>query len=305
MKQDMNLIKLMEEFGSSEDACREHLAQLRWPNGVKCPRCKTDKITPYAKRDQYDCRECDYRFSVTSGTIFADSHLPLWKWFVATYLICESKKGMSANQLKRTLAVTYKTAWYLCHRIRTAMAEADTEPLTGLVEVDETYVGGKTRGKGRGAWAGGNKSMVVGAVERGGRIRLRSFPEPQGDQRYVLSRFVRDVVSDNAEAIYTDEHPAYGDLQKGKRKHHQIMHRQEEWVNGHIHTQTIESAWSLFDRAVIGAYHKLSKKHLDAYLSEFEFRFNNRENPYLFRDTMMRLVQADPLTYKKLVKQAA
>src|SRR5438445_5180867 len=135
----MNLVKLIEEFGS-EDACRERLAELRWPDGIKCPRCQSNKITPYAKRKQLDCRECDYRFSVTSGTIFADSHLPLWKWFVATYLICEARKGVSANQLKRTLSVTYKTAWYLCHRIRAAMVDDDPVKLTGEVEVDETYI---------------------------------------------------------------------------------------------------------------------------------------------------------------------
>src|SRR5438445_8158018 len=123
----MNLVKLIEEFGS-EDACRERLAELRWPDGVRCPRCDSDKITHLRKRDQYDCRnaECGYRFSVTSGTIFNDSHLPLWKWFLTTYLICESRKGISANQLKRTLNVTYKTAWYLCHRIRAAMVQDDT-----------------------------------------------------------------------------------------------------------------------------------------------------------------------------------
>jgi len=300
VKQDMNLIKLMEEFGNSEDTCREHLAQLRWPDGVKCPRCQSDKVTPYAKRDQYDCRECDYRFSVTAGTVFADSRLPLWKWFVATYLICESRKGISANQLKRTLNVTYKTAWYLCHRIRFAMAEADADKLMGEVEVDETYIGGKIRGKGTGYK--GNKTMVVGAVERGGRVRLGVVEQGKPGS---LKRFVKDHVSGDAEAIYTDENPGYGDLNDYNTTHGRVQHSDYEWVNGRIHTNTIESVWSLFDRGVIGSYHKLSRKHLPAYLSEFAFRFNNRENPYLFRDTMMRLVQSDPLTYKKLVKTQA
>jgi transposase-like protein len=295
VKQDMNLVKLIEEFGS-EDACRERLAELRWPDGVKCPRCKTDKITPYTKREQYDCRECDYRFSVTSGTVFADSHLPLWKWYLAAYLITESRKGISANQLKRTLSVTYKTAWYLCHRIRAAMTEVDPPKLTGTVEIDETYFGGKVKGRGRGYK--GNKHVIVGAVQRGGDLRLRAVDASDGK---TLRRFVRDVVDDSAEALYTDEYPAYGDMSDRNTRHERVAHRSEEWVNGDIHTNTVESAWSLFDRAVIGSYHKLSHKHLPAYLAEFEFRFNNRENPYLFRDTMMRLVQADPLTYKTLV----
>ncbi len=295
MKQDMNLIKLMEEFGNSEDTCREHLAQLRWPDGVRCPRCESAKITPYAKRDQYDCRECDYRFSVTSGTIFADSHLPLWKWFVATYLICEARKGVSANQLKRTLSVTYKTAWYLCHRVRAAMVEVDPPKLTGTVEIDETYVSGKVHGKGVHYVA--NKSVVVGAIERGGRVRVAVIPK---GERNAVRRFIKENVSDDAEAIYTDESSLYGDLSDYNTEHRRVNHGSKEWVNGNIHTNTVESVWSLLDRGIMGSYHKLSKKHLPAYLAEFEFRFNNRENPYLFRDTLMRLVESDALTYKRL-----
>jgi transposase-like protein len=300
----MNLVKLIKQFGS-EDKCRARLAELRWPDGVRCPRCATDKITPYAKRDQYDCRECDYRFSVTSGTIFADSHLPLWKWFLATYLICESKKGMSANQLKRTLSVTYKTAWYLCHRIRAAMVDADGELLHGIVEVDETFVGGKTTGyRNRQEAAKGrlsNKTVVMGAIERGGKLRLRVVPN---NRRNTAHGFLQDVVADDAEAIYSDALRSYRGIGDHNTRHEWVDHSANEWVRGKVHTNTVESAWSLFDRAVIGSYHKLSKKHLPAYLQEFEWRFNNRENPYLFRDTMIRLVRTDPLTYKELVKAA-
>jgi transposase-like protein len=304
VKQEMNLVKLIEQFGS-EDRCRERLAELRWPNGVRCPRCDTDKVTPYAKRDQYDCRECDYRFSVTSGTIFADSKLPLWKWFLATYLMCESRKGISANQLKRSLSVTYKTAWYLCHRIRAAMKDEGDELLSGIVEVDETFVGGKPRyhRHGQQGWRG-NKTMVIGAIERGGKLRVKATSHPYATQR-TAEGFISEVVADDAEAIFTDDAHVYHRLGDDDTTHETVNHSQDEWVRGHIHTNTIESAWSLFDRAVIGSYHKLSVKHLPAYLDEFAFRFNNRENPYLFRDTMIRLVQTDPLTYKKLVDKAA
>ncbi len=303
MKQEMNLVKLIEEFGS-ENACRERLAELRWPDGVRCPRCKTDKVTPYTKRKQYDCRECDYRFSVTSGTIFADSRLPLWKWFLATYLICESKKGMSANQLKRTLSVTYKTAWYLCHRIRDAMGDDPQEPLGGIVEADETWHGGKRRGMGSGPYSAGNKTVVVGAVERGGEVRLRLVG---GRDRATLSGFLNEVVADDAEALYTDGWQAYKGkgMERHADKHEIVDHSAFEWVRGDVHTNTVESVWSLFKRSVIGSYHQVSVKHLPAYLDELEWRFNNRENPYLFRDTMIRLVQTDPLTYKKLIKAAA
>src|SRR5438094_3537112 len=141
---DMNLMKLFVKFGT-DDKCREYLEELRWPDGVHCPRCGLAKISHMYKRHQFDCDSCGYQFSVTAGTIFHDSHLPLSKWFAAIYLICESKKGISSNQLKRTLQVSYKTAWYLTHRIRAAMAAAFTEPLTGVVEVDETFVGGKAK----------------------------------------------------------------------------------------------------------------------------------------------------------------
>ena len=140
---ETNLVNLIEHFGNDKK-CREYLEALRWEDGIKCPRCGSNKISHIEKRGQYDCDQCRYQFSVTAGTIFHDSHLPIWKWFLAVYLMTESKKGMSANQLKRSLGVSYKTAWYLCHRIRKAMEEATDKPkLKGIVEVDETFVGGR------------------------------------------------------------------------------------------------------------------------------------------------------------------
>ena len=139
---DMNLVQLVAEF-ADEKKCREYLQGLRWPEGVKCPRCQSAKISRVLKRGQFDCDSCRYQFSVTAGTIFNDSHLPLWKWMLAVYLMMESKKGISANQMKRTLKVAYKTAWYLCHRIRKAIEEVKDKPkLQGIVEVDETHTWG-------------------------------------------------------------------------------------------------------------------------------------------------------------------
>ena len=149
-------MKLMEDYGS-DDSCREILVNLRWPNGIACPHCGSTQIRNSYTREQYDCGSCGYQFSVITGTIFKDTHLPLQKWFVAIYLMIESKKGMSANQMKRTLNVSYKTAWYLCHRIRDAMMTPDGKQLHGIVEVDETWVGGKTEGTGSGFK--GNKSL--------------------------------------------------------------------------------------------------------------------------------------------------
>src|SRR2546421_3157680 len=144
---DMNLGELIEQFGSN-DRCREYLEHLRWPEGVECPKCGSKSISRISTRKQFDCNSCRKRFSVTAGTIFHDSHLPLWKWFAAVYLICESKKGISALQLKRMLKIgSYETAWYLCHRIRSAMENGEgAEMLSGTVEADETYVGGKRTG---------------------------------------------------------------------------------------------------------------------------------------------------------------
>jgi transposase-like protein len=291
----MNLVKLIEDFGS-EDRCRSYLEALRWPDGVRCPECGFQSVSRIKTRNQYDCNRCRNRFSVKSGTVFHDSHLPLWKWFLATYLMVESKKGMSANQLKRTLGVSYKTAWYLCHRIRWAMGEVEPEKLTGTVEVDETYIGGKRRGPG----GYRDKVMVLGAIERDGRVILRAEGKVQADKKR-LHKFVKDVVADDAEAIYTDGHWGYQGIGDENTRHETVSHAQEEWIRGDVHTNTVENVWSLLDRSIIGSFHQLSTKHLPAYLDEVSFRFNNRENPYLFRDTLMALVRGEALPYANLI----
>src|SRR5688572_24800295 len=194
---DMNMMKLIELF-PDEDACRDILEKLRWPDGVKCLHCQSEHIRRNYTRYIYDCGSCGYQFSVISGTIFHDTHLPLRKWIVAIYLMCESKKGISANQLKRTIDVSYKTAWYLCHRIRAAMQDENPTPLTGTVEVDETLVGGKVRGKGRGYR--GNKVIVAGAAQRQGAIRLRVVPN---QKKRTLQGFIMSAVHPDVEAIYT------------------------------------------------------------------------------------------------------
>jgi transposase-like protein len=293
---NIDLLTLMDKF-HSEDRCREYLEELRWPDGVFCPRCACTTISRIKSRNQFDCDACRYQFSVKAGTILHDSHLPLRKWFAAVYLMCESRKGISANQLKRTLKVAYKTAWYLCHRIRAAVADADTTPLDGTVEVDETYIGGKTRGKGRGYK--GNKSMVLGAIERDGSIRLKVEKRAT---RKALHGFIRNHINmDEMVNIYTDELPAYEGIDNDDGRHQSVSHSKEEWVRGDVHTNSIEGAFGLFKRSIVGAFHQISAKHLPAYLDEFEFRFDNRKNPYLFRDTVLRLIASDKLEYKALI----
>src|SRR5947209_17452767 len=231
-KGDMNLMKLFEQFGTDEK-CRMALEKLRWPDGVCCPRCEGTKISHEYKRNQFDCESCGYKFSVTAGTIFHDSHLPLTKWFAATFLICESRKGMSALQLKRTIHVAYKTAWYLCHRIRKAVADADTSQLVGTVEVDESFIGGKAKNmhkKDRGRKITGRgtsgKAMVLAAIQRGGGVRLRV--EDRRD-RETLHNFIRGAVSPDAERIMTDEWEAYKGVEDENTTHETVNHGKDEY----------------------------------------------------------------------------
>jgi transposase-like protein len=304
-KQEMDLMKLIAQF-DTDDKCRAALEQLRWPDGVRCIRCASDKISRAQKRNQFECDSCGYHFSVTAGTIFHDSHLPLRKWFIATYLICESKKGISALQLKRTLGVAYKTAWYLCHRIREAVKDADTSLLSGICEVDETYVGGKAKSMhkkrlaklNRGPYGYDNKTMVLGAIERDGQVRLEVGGKTA--TREVLREFIKAKLADETALICTDQFQGYVGIGDENTAHATVDHFKHEYVRGVVHTNTMEGVWSLFKRSVIGSYHQISVKHLDRYLDELEFRFNNRNNPYLFRDALLRLIASPNLEYKAL-----
>jgi len=241
---EINLVNLIERF-RGEDRCRAYLKAMRWPQGVACVRCGSLSISRVVARGLFECNSCRHQFSVTAGTSFHGSHLPLWKWFLTAYMMTESRKGISANQIKRTISVSYKTAWYLCHRIRTAMHAAAPPLLTGTVEVDETFIGGKVKGRGRG---------------------------------------YRGIADENT-------------------RHETVNHRQAEYVRGDVQTNGIENVWSLLDRSIMGAFHHVSAKHLDRYLDERSFRFNNRENMYLFRDTIRELVTTDALPYRDLTAE--
>ena len=293
----MNLMQLIDEF-DSEDDCRDFLEHIRWPAGVCCTRCGDMDVLELPKHHRWECKSCKYQFSVKSGTIMHDSHLPLRKWFMAIYLMCESRKGISANQMKRTLGTGYQTAWYLCHRIREAMGNdpLDGPTLVGIVEVDETLVGGKTQGKGR-AYKG-NKTWVAGAIQRGGALRIERIPNTKRD---TLHGFIERNVKDEAEAIYTDEWKAYIGIADEDTRHETVNHSEEEWVVGDVHTNGIEGVWSLFKRSIIGSFHKMSAKHMDRYLRELEFRFNNRNNPHIFRDTLKRIMNTKPIEFKDMV----
>lgn len=295
MAADMDLVTLMQEYDTDAE-CRAVLERLRWPDGVCCLKCTGMRVSRVPSRTLFQCNACNHQFSVTTGTIFHDSHLPLPKWILATYLMVESKKGMSALQMKRTLNVAYKTAWYLCHRIRAAMTEAKPEQLTGIVEVDETYVGGKVRGKGRGYRD--NKTMVLGAIERGGNARLRVGGHATRKELYGFIRSTADL--QNTRAVSTDEWSAYNGIGNMNTRHETVNHKAEEWVRGAVHTNSIENSWSLLDRSIMGAFHHVSEKHLDRYLDELEWRFNNRNNPHIFRETLRKLLASGNLEYQEL-----
>jgi transposase-like protein len=295
----MDLMKLMREC-DTQDECRAILEELRWPDGVHCPTCQSDKISRIRKRFQYDCDSCRYQFSVTAGTIFHDTHLPLPKWFAAVYLMCESKKGMSALQLKRTLHTGYQTAWYLCHRIREAMKEVQTDKIQGgTVEIDETYVGGKAR-----RWRPRSvKKVVIGIRKRNGDLRLIHAKDATAT---TIKEIIKDNLGGSVEVIMTDESAIYPyALNRLQKEKHRTINHTREYAHGDVHTNTVESAFSLLKRGIVGTWHKVSAKHLPAYLDEMCFRFNNRKNPYLFRDTLAKMVQTPNLELKELTAQQA
>ncbi len=300
MKEAIDLCELVDRYGDDQK-CRTYLEHLRWRDGVCCPKCQSQKVSSILKRDQFDCDSCRYQFSVTAGTIFHDTHLPLTKWFLAVYLICQSRKGMSANQLSRMLKINYRTAWYLCHRIRHAVEQINKPDMDGICEVDETYVGGKHKGKG--VLAGKRaKQVVIGIRERNGELR---FFHAEDAKSGTLAKYIQQNISTDVDVIVTDEFTSYpGAMVKAgvdKDKHKTVRHTSGEYVRGDIHTNTVESAFSLLKRGIIGTWHKVSAKHLAAYLDEMTWRFNNRKNPFLFRDTMLKLIASENLEYKELV----
>jgi transposase-like protein len=274
----------------NEDACKEYLMQRRWPDGVKCPRCGNAKIyTLKFKPFHWACVVCcnkprqPYRFSVTVGTVFENTNYKLLVWFKVLYLMLTSKKGISALQIHRMIGSgSYRTAWFMCHRLRAGMADPDFKQLMGVVEVDETFFGGsdtnrhwnKKTGK-RGTFG---KTPVIGAIARKGNVVCRVI---ENTDTRTLDKFIREAVSDKVTLTATDEHSGYRLLGE-QYKHDVVRHTQGEYVRGEVHTNNIENFWSLLKRGMIGTYHNVSKKYLPLYLNEFSFRHNNRKNADIF-----------------------
>lgn len=298
----ITLADLLEKY-NGEDKCRAYLEELRWPNGPTCPKCGGKDVMRVGGRESVlRCKPCDHQFTVTVGTIFHDSHLPLAKWFVAVCLLCEAKKGMSALQLKRLLGTGYKTAWYLTHRIRQAMMNANgaDEKLTGTVEIDETWVGGKNHEGGD--WRDG-KTCVVGITERGGKLRLMVVEDLTSTS---IRKAVKKWVSKDLQLIVSDSFssyvPAIGPIYR--RKYTRVNNSQP-YLEGQQNTNCIENRFSLLKRGIVGSWHKVSVKHLQRYLEEISFRFSQRKNPALFSQTLLSLLTTNPLTFDQLTKGKA
>lgn len=287
----MNIIKVYKQFPTEND-CLNYLERIRWNCTPQCPYCKSQNSTPIPKEYRHHCNSCNTTYSVTVGTIFHHTHLPLQKWFLAVSLILNAKKGISARQLARDLEVNKNTAWRISMKIRDAMLNRDSrELLTGVVEVDETFLGGKPRRgdknnkkplkRGRGT----KKTSVVGLAERGGNVKAEIFKKDKLKAKN-LSSLVRKNVDIYNTVLMTDEYKGYLGI-----KHfmpHKVINHQHWYVNGDIHTNSIESFWALLKRGMIGQFHKVSLKYLPRYIDEFCYRFNNRNNKNIFNQTILK-----------------
>ncbi|MFH0344873.1 MAG: IS1595 family transposase [Chromatiales bacterium] len=287
----MSIVDFERHF-PNEGACKAYLKSNRWPDGVvRCPRCGFEAREHGTKDFHWQCYNCapntSYRFSVLVDTIFENTNKPLREWFRVMHLMLTSKKGMSALQIFRYMGFgSYKTAWGMCHKIRVALGNQEFKQLIGYVEVDETFVGGKAKNKhkgkgGRGDFGGTGgtgKEIIVGAVQRKGNVVCRVIENTRAE---TLNCFVRETISDRVSLISTDNHSGYRYLDRSF-PHGMVHHGAGEYVHGAIHTNTIEGFWSLVKRGIIGTFHKVSKKYLPLYVSEFQFRYNNRNNENIF-----------------------
>ena len=275
----MNIIQVFERFPTQQD-CIAHLEAARWAGEPSCPYCGSLNTIPNQHR--HYCYDCKTSFSVTVGTIFHHTHMPLQKWFLAIMLMLNAKKGLSALQLSRDLSVNKNTAWRITMQIRKAMTQAaQRNLLTGIVEMDETYVGGKPRKGTKGDGDGGKhkpgrgtkKAPVIGAVERGGNVTAKAVAKDKMKGRHMRA-FVRDRIETTRASLITDEYKAY--LGMAKVLPHAVIKHADWYVDGDIHTNTIEGFWALLKRGMFGQFHSVSRRHLQKYVDEFCYRYNLR-----------------------------
>jgi transposase-like protein len=296
---------------TNADAAREHLESLLWPNGPVCPHCGSFDAKRLAGKSHraglIQCNDCREQFTVTVGTVFERSKVPLHKWLLCNHLLCASKKGMSAHEIHRLLGVTYKTAWFMCHRIREAM-KTDGGPMGGpdtVVEADETYVGGKA--KNRATRKPAPKKAVVALVERDGHAR--SFHVANVTASNVRGLLVTNVA--RTSTLMTDESPVYTAVGREFNGHHAVNHSAGEYValGGFKHSNTAENFFSIFKRGVVGTYHHMSEAHLARYCAVFDFRYNTRTklgvNDSERAELALKGAVGKRLTYRRTDKLAA
>jgi hypothetical protein len=318
----MNLIDISRKFKTDAE-CFEFLEQQRWPDGtVRCVTCGNDKIsritrktsaTTKNKRAQiYQCLEktCKQQFSCTSGTLYHDTRLPILTWFLAVELVMDAKKGMSAVQIQRHLGLrSYQTTWHMVHRIREAMEMKAPSPMSGIVEVDETYIGGRT--KRRGAQQSRQpKDMVVAMRERSSVSkattgRVRYFHVPDG-KKNTLGPILEANLATTVNRVYTDDAAVYNfAMSESLSRKHRTVNHSIQWIvpGSRIHTNTVESSFSLLKRGLVGSFHRVSTKHLQRYLNEFEYRFNERNSTKRFENCVAEMCATKPLTFRNLVSQ--
>ena len=270
---------ITDKIFHDEDAARAHIEASRWNGEPTCPHCGSVNVRRMAGKTQagmFLCNDCRDKFTVRTGSVMERSHVPLHKWLLAFHLMAASKKGVSAKQMERMLGVTYKTAWFLCHRVREAMTPTNPAPLGGpdkVVEADETYVGGKA--KNRAFRAPRAKQAVVALVERDGHVR--SFHVANVTAKQLRPLIVTNVV--RTSYLMTDESPVYTRVGREFNGHGKVNHSASEYVTtgGFKHSNTVENFFSIFKRGVIGTYHHMSEAHLARYTAEFDFRYNTRK----------------------------
>ena len=289
----MNIVRIYQLYPAEAD-CIAHLEKVRWNGKPVCPYCKSTKTTALPDEQRHHCNACNTSFSVTVGTIFHHTHLPLQKWFLAITIVLNAKKGLSARQLARDLEVNKNTGWRMGMQIRAAMAEGEQrELLKGLVEADETYIGGKPRKGGGGGpnkrGRGTKKIPVVGMVERGGKVKAEVVRYRKLTIKSLSALVRRNVDITNATLI-TDEYSGYLGIKNFMP--HQTVDHTIWYVDGDSHTNSIESFWALLKRGIVGQYHKVSLRHLPKYINEFSYRYNHRKTADVFSLTLARAVGA-------------
>ena len=296
MKHFDSIIELSRHF-NTDKICRKHLEKIRWGNKPICPHCNHDKIWRFKDGKIFRCSSCRKKFTVTVGTIFENTNLPLTKWFMAIYLIFNHKKGISSLQLGRDLDITQKTAWFVNHRLRELTRDRKKDALSGIVEVDETYIGGKESNKPKAMRSKHNlKTTVFGMLERGKEVRVKVVSGPGA--KVLIPEILKNIRPDAY--VISDGYQGYKRL-SGYYVHLSIEHQLGEYVRGIVHTNTIEGFWSHLKRSVTGIYHYISPKHTQRYCDASAFRYNTRGLTGYERFNLAIANCNGRLTYKNLI----